>query len=247
MAPVDLVTIHHEGSLAGDPAGEPSDDVARFQHGGYCCGLGATRWERWRAPADNWATLNYNGQDWTPCYSGDHHTGTRLTDMDLLLLHEAFLDAYNRGEVTANPVVRAHRDSPGSSTACPGDYVIDRWDEVVAACRPGGPPPPDQPAGGTDDMQPIALRKDGKPENEQPFGFLDPVARKVWSHWGFAINWDGGGDDRLHGDAAPYFVAVPGTAPLVGWSVLERIDQDRGARVCVYGLNGAEYIGTAHS
>jgi hypothetical protein len=245
VAPVDLVTIHHEGSLAD--GGAPTDNVDRFEHGGYCAGLGATRFERWRAPADNWATYLYNGQDWTPCWSGDHHTGTRLTDMDLLLLHDAYMDAYNRGEVTAAPLVRAHRNSPGSSTACPGDYVMERWDEVVAACRPGGPPPPDKPAGRSDDMIAVSLEKAGVAGNEQPFGFLDPIARKVWSHWGFKVNWDGGGDDTLHGDAAPYWINVPGSAALVSWSVLEHVDEGRGARVCVYGLNGAEYYGTAHS
>jgi hypothetical protein len=92
----------------------------------------------------------------------------------------------------------------------------------------------------------VTVPKAGEPANEQPFGFLDPIARKVWSHWGFRITWDGGGVSTLHGDSPPYWIGVPGSAPLVGWSVLE----DKGGpsvRVCAYGINGAEYTGTAHS
>jgi hypothetical protein len=248
VAPVDLVTIHHEGSLAN--GGAPSDDVGRFKEGGYCCGIGANLYERWRAPADNWATLNYNGEDWTPCYSGDHHTGTALRAQDIDLLHLAYMDAYTRGEVTAAPVVRAHRNSPGSATACPGDFTIERWDDVVAACRPGPskPPPDDEPSGRSDDMLVIAVPKAGAAANEQPYGFLDPVARKVWSHWGFRIAWDGGGggDATLHGDSAPRYMNVPGgDNPLVGWAVLD--DDGVSKKVCAYGLNGAEYTGRAHA
>jgi hypothetical protein len=239
MSIVDLVTIHHEGG------GSPSDNVGRFSEGGYCYGIGVTLWERWRSPNDNWATMNYNGEDLTICLSGNRMDAP-VTDNDISLIHGAYMDCFNRGEVTAAPLVRAHRNSPGSATACPGDHTINVWSKVEDACRPGTTPPPNEPTGGKDDMVPIGLKKDGAAGNEQPFGFLDPVARKVWSHWGFKINWDGGGDDRLHGNAAPFFIAVPGTAPLVGWDILERIDGDRGARICVYGINGAEYNGTAH-
>jgi len=162
MPPVDLVTVHHEGSLAN--GGAPSDNVDRFAHGGYCCGIGATLFKRFRAPADNWATLNFNGQDWTPCFSGDHHTGTRLTDTDIALLHDAFLDAYNRGEVTAQPsIVRAHRNSPGSSTACPGDFTIERWNDVVRACSTAGAPKPEpEPEEPPMDLA-NAINHDGRP------------------------------------------------------------------------------------
>jgi len=241
--PVDLVTIHHEGSLAN--GGAPSNDVGRFAHGGYTTGLGATLWQRFRAPADAWATLGYNGLDWCPCFSGDHHTGTRLTDTDLRLLHEAFVAAVNDGEVTAAPTVRAHRNSPGSATACPGDYTIERWDEVVAACRMT-PVPPDT-TGGSDDMLAIPLVKAGAANNEQPFGFLDPVARKVWSCWGFRITWDGGGVATLHGEADPRWISVPGTVPLVSWAELSTPDSGKTRRICAYGLNGAEYTGLAHT
>jgi hypothetical protein len=156
--PVDLVTIHHEGSLANGGAPVDPPQLGRFAEGGYCYGIGATVWERWRAPVDNWATLNFNGEDLTLCWSGDRHTGYPITDLDLELLHGAFLDSYNRGEVTASPQVRAHRNSPGSATACPGDFTMARWGEVEAACRATGAPPatgapaPPTTTGGDDDM-----------------------------------------------------------------------------------------------
>jgi hypothetical protein len=247
VAPVDLVTVHHEGSLAN--GGAPTDDVDRYSEGGYCCGIGATLFKRWRAPEDNYATLNYNGEDWTPCFSGDKHTGSHVSDTDIELLHAAYMDAYERGEVTADPLVRAHRNSPGSATACCGDYAIERWADIEAACRPGGPPPkPDEPHTPKDvDMQVIAVTQPGNKSNEQPFAFLDATARKVWSHWGLRIAWDGGdGDSTLHGDGAPHWIGIPGTAPLIGWEVLEVQDGGRRKRICAYGINGAEYVGTAH-
>ena len=138
MAPVNLVTIHHEG------AGTPTEDVQRFSEGGYCYGLGITTWTRFRAPVDNWATLGFNGLDLTTCFSGDR-TNIPVTDSDLALLHSAFMDCYGRGEVTATPVVRAHRNSPGSSTVCPGDQTMLRWPDIVAACTYKPPPPPEPP------------------------------------------------------------------------------------------------------
>lgn len=133
--PVDLVTIHHEGG------GSPSDDVGRFAHGGYCYGIGVSLYERFRAPSDGWATMNFNGEDLTICLSGNRMTAP-VTDRDLDLIRGAFLDCYNRGEVTAAPLVRAHRDSPGSATACPGDKTMERWSAVSSACRADGAPPP---------------------------------------------------------------------------------------------------------
>jgi len=251
MPAVDLVTIHHEGSLAN--GGAPSDDVARFEHGGYCCGLGETLFERWRAPAENYATLNYNGEDWTPCFSGDHHTGSRLRDADIDLLHAAYLDAYARGEVTADPLVRAHRNSPGSATACPGDYVIERWADIEAACRPGPLPPPaptDEPAPpGKADRMIVNINAPRAAANEQPYAYLDTTARCVWSFYGLRIRWDGGsgGDSPLVGEHDPRSFGVPGTAPLLGWAELSRNADGSERRICAYGVQGAQYTGTAHA
>jgi hypothetical protein len=247
MPVVDLVTIHHEGG------GSPSDNVGRFSEGGYCYGIGVTLWERWRSPNDNWATMNYNGEDLTICLSGNRMDAP-VTDDDIKLIHEAYMDCHKRGEVTDSPLVRAHRNSPGSATACPGDKTIDVWSKVEEACRPGSPPPPDKPAGGKEDMVVIGLKKTSQPNNQQPFGFLDPVARKVWSHWGFRITWDGGGVSTLHGDSPPQYMNIPGSAPLVNWQELDTnpdgtaFDTLSGTRkrICAYGINGAEYTGTAH-
>jgi hypothetical protein len=255
MAPVDLVTIHHEGSLAN--GGAPTDDVGRFREGGYCCGLGATMFERWRAPEDAYATLNFNGEDWCPCYSGDHHTGTELRDADIELLHAAYLDAYERGEVTAEPLVRAHRDSPGSSTACPGDYVIDRWADVVAACRPGAAPPQ------TDENEVVEMpttimltRSTDARGNEQPYLWLDVAARRLWSYYGAEVAWEGGdGDSTLHGAADPHYSNIPGSAKVMSWAVLDHerdgsvFDTQGGTRkrVCVTSVTGAEYFGVVHA
>jgi hypothetical protein len=243
MPPVDLVTIHHQGG------GAPTDDM-NFSEGGYCYGIGVTLFERWRAPVDGWATLNYNGEDLTICLSGSRHPPDNwpITDDDLELIHGAFMDSYDRDEVTADPLVRAHRNSPGSATACPGDCTIDRWDEVAAACKVGAVLLPDEPHTPKDvDMQVIAVTRAGAKANEQPFGFLDATARKVWSHWGFEIAWDGGsGDSILHGDDAPHWMGIPGTAPLVGWEVIEVTDDGARKRICAFGINGAQYTGTAH-
>jgi hypothetical protein len=245
--PVDLVTIHHQGG------GAPTDDM-NFSGGGYCYGIGVTLFERWRAPVDGWATLNYNGEDLTICLSGSRHPPDNwpITDDDLELIHGAFMDSYERDEVTPDALVRAHRNSPGSATACPGDRTIDRWDDVVAACRPTPLPViPETPDEGTgDDMEIIELRNKKQPANEQPFAVFDKIARKVWSYNAFRITWDGGGVSTLHGDADPRWIGVPGTAPAMSWSTLtdDSFDTQGGTRkrICVYGPQGAQWTGTAH-
>jgi hypothetical protein len=158
--PVDLVTIHHEAGPGPLPTAEQCD---RFSEGGYCAGIGTDTFRWWRAPADNWATMNFNGQDLTLCFGGDRHTEHRVSDHDLAVVHDAFMYSYQRGEVTAQPQVRAHRDSPGSSTACPGDYTMQRWDEVVNACRADGAP--SKPTEEDDDPMDLAnaTNHDGRP------------------------------------------------------------------------------------
>ena len=144
---VNMVHIHHEGG--GSPT--TAAGCARFSEGGYCCGIGTDTFARWRSASENWATADWNHRDWTPCFSGDRHTGYEITDHDLTVLHNAFMDAYNRGEVTANPQVVAHRNAGGSNaTACPGDKAMARWNDIVNACRAGGaaPSPTPPPSGG---------------------------------------------------------------------------------------------------
>jgi|SRR5215471_12736151 len=145
---VDLVTIHHEaGASAGGsaPNATPTDDVWRYSHGGYTYGIGNSLWARFRSVAESYATLNFNHVSLDCCWSSDRHTQCQVTDAQIALLHDAFMDAYNRGEVTATPQVRAHRDSPGSATACPGDHTMAVWDKIVRACSTADVPAPEPP------------------------------------------------------------------------------------------------------
>lgn len=178
---VTLLTVHHEG------AGSPSDDVQRFSSGGYCYGIGTTRWERFRAPADNWATLGFNHKDLTICLSGDR-THIPVTDNDIALIHGAFLDCLNRDEVTDAPLVRAHRNSPGSSTVCPGDQTMARWNDVVNACRTTPIPPKEL------DVLAAATNKDGHLE---VFGIENGAVQHKWrkpdGSWGPWVSFDGSG------------------------------------------------------
>lgn len=134
--PVSLVTVHHQGG------GAPTDNSSGYSYGGYTYGIGATRWERFRSVWDSYATLNYNGESVDVCLSGDRHTGYVVTDADVELIRGAVADARARGEVVDRPTVRAHRDSPGSSTACPGNFTMARWPEIVDACTAGSAPAP---------------------------------------------------------------------------------------------------------
>lgn len=136
MNPVSLVTIHHEG------AGTPSD-VPRGAPEGYTYWIGASRWEHLRDVWESFATFHYNHVSLDICLSGNRMS-SRVTDPDIRLIHGAFLDARRRGYVVAAPEVRAHRNSPGSSTVCPGDNTIARWGDVIHACSdlPPAPRPP---------------------------------------------------------------------------------------------------------
>lgn len=166
MAPVNMVHIHHEGGGAPCTAAE----CDRFSHGGYCYGIGTDNFRRWRSPAENWATADWNHRDLTLCFSGDRHTGYEVTNHDLIVLHDAFMDSYNRGEVTAAPSVVAHRNAGGSNaTACPGDRAMRRFNDIVLACRvAGGPrptPEPTPPKPPEEDIVDLANAKnhDGRP------------------------------------------------------------------------------------
>jgi hypothetical protein len=139
MAPVDRVTIHHQGG------GAPTDDSSGYSEGGYTYGIGATVWERFRDVWSSYATLNYNGESLDICLSGCRHPtcgNYPVTDHDLELIAGVIADARARGYVVERPLVVAHKDSPGSSTACPGDRTIDRWQEIVAICTGAAAPAP---------------------------------------------------------------------------------------------------------
>jgi hypothetical protein len=154
---VDRCTIHHQGG------GAPTDNSSGYSYGGYSYGIGKTKWERFRSPQDSWATLNYNHVSLDICLSGSRGNtdpAYPVTDNDIALIHGAFMDCYNRGEVVGSPQVVAHRNSPGSSTACPGDHTMARWDDVSNAVKTQPQPQPPK-----DDEMDLsnAINKDGRP------------------------------------------------------------------------------------
>lgn len=133
MIPVSLVTIHHEGS------GAPTD-VARGADGGYSIWVGVSRYTVLRPPWLSFATLGFNHVSLDICLSGNRMVHP-VSDSDLVLIRTAVSEARRNGWVVDSPQVRAHKDSPGSSTVCPGDLTIVRWSEIVAACTKPIPAP----------------------------------------------------------------------------------------------------------
>jgi len=140
---VTRLTIHHEG------AGSCTDtNSGRYQGGGYTYGIGCTRWQHFRTVWDSYATLNWNypdnGGSLDVCISGNRMEQT-VTPNDVALIGAAVADARARGYVVDRPDVVAHRNSPGSSTVCPGDHTMAVWADIVAACQAGGAPAPEPP------------------------------------------------------------------------------------------------------
>jgi hypothetical protein len=88
-----------------------------------------------------------------------------FTTSDVELIRQAIADCRARGEVVGNPTVRAHRNSPGSSTVCPGDNVMKLWDQVVAACQAGGTPPTPQPPPSQTGGAPLTTVAQGRVRN----------------------------------------------------------------------------------
>jgi hypothetical protein len=146
--PVTLVTVHHEG--AGAPAAPAN--IGRCAHGGYTYGFGSGAWQRFRDVWSSYATLNFNHVSLDLVLTGNRMDHA-VTDADLASIRAACADARALGYVVGNPTVRAHQNSPGSSTACPGSHTMARWGEVAAACTAGGTtPPPTPPTSGGDDV-----------------------------------------------------------------------------------------------
>src|SRR5215471_238826 len=166
--PVSLVTVHHEG------AGAPSD-VARGAHGGYTYWIGATYFTHLRTVWSSFATLNFNGVSLDLCLSGNRMEYP-VTSRDIEIIRGAVTDARNRGYVVGNPTVRAHRNSPGSGTVCPGDYAMAVWPQIVAACTAGTTPAPTPPTPGGDDLP----------------GDKDTVDRLVTQEGTWDLQYDGG-------------------------------------------------------
>lgn len=156
---VNRVTIHHQGG------GAPTDNSSGYSEGGYTYGIGATRWERFRSVSDSYATLNFNGESLDICLSGSRGNtdpAYPVTDNDIELIRGAVADARARGEVTDHPDVIPHKNSPGSSTACPGDNAMARFDDIEDACQAGSAPKPPEPEDDVTDLA-SAINHDGRP------------------------------------------------------------------------------------
>lgn len=121
MAPLNLVTIHHEG--AGDPS-----DIPRGAKGGYTYWLGVTGFTRLRSPYESYATLHYNHVSVDICLSGNRDQ-YEVTQLDLIRLGQIAADARGRGELGPNPVVRPHKWT--FNTACPGGHTMAVWEDIA--------------------------------------------------------------------------------------------------------------------
>jgi hypothetical protein len=169
-APVSLVTVHHEG--AGAPT--TAANAWRCSEGGYTYAIGTDTFARFRDVWSSYATLDRNGVSVDLVLPGNRMEHA-VTDHDLDVIAAALDDARAHGYVVDEPEVVAHRNSPGSSTVCPGDFTMARWHEVVAAClgESGGASAP--PVGG-DDVP----------------GDKETVARLVTDEGAWDLQYDGG-------------------------------------------------------
>lgn len=141
--PVSLVTIHHEG--AGKPV-----DWARGGEGGYSIWIGDVNGDGAhlliRTPWVSWGTFHFNHVSLDICLSGDRDVNP-VTDADIVTIAAAVSEARAQGWVIDHPQVRAHHDSPGSNTVCPGTFTRDpaTWLKIVAACNAPVVPLPKPP------------------------------------------------------------------------------------------------------
>lgn len=177
LAPVSLITIHHEG--AGTPI-----DSARGGAGGYSEWIGDVNGDHVfvaiRTPWQSWGTLHYNGVSLDICLSGDRDV-IPLTDDDIDTLAACVAQARALGWVTDTPLVRAHRNSPGSRTVCPGAHTMARWPDVVRACtKPAAPQPAPTP-------QPKV-----RPVFDPPLQFIDFLENTQPGGGVWALSPDGG-------------------------------------------------------
>lgn len=135
MYPFSTVVQHHQG------AGAPNDNFA-FAEGGYSYGIGVNGWRLFREPATDYSTIDFNHIVVGVCLSGNREDYP-VTAKDLELIREIGVDAKTRGWLVQAPVVKPHREMPGSNTICPGEnaappwkqYPGNRqvWDQIVAA------------------------------------------------------------------------------------------------------------------
>jgi hypothetical protein len=111
-----------------------------------------------------------------------------VTDADVALIAGALADARSLGYVVDTPDVVAHRDSPGSSTVCPGDLTMAVWPDVVAACTAAGAPP--APISGGELLTTVASPQPGKPAGRTPTARPVPALGCVLLENGAALEGD---------------------------------------------------------
>jgi len=136
--PLSLVDIHHEGF------GKPRNGVY-LPHYSYILGV-----DEWHIrsdlntpvavkPGGDTSTIDFNRELIGVVLTGNRQTGIKdnpaypVTDIDIEMMVEVGVDARRRGWLVNNPVVKPHKDMPGSNTVCPGDLTLARWDDVSNA------------------------------------------------------------------------------------------------------------------
>lgn len=168
--PVSLVTIHHEG--AGAPRDFPGGDWP------YTYWLGSTTFWDIQTPWTSWGTIGFNHVSLDICFSGQRQPGIPnspsylVTDRDMQILAAIIADARGRGFVVADPLVRAHRNSPGSNTVCPGDNTMARWSQIAEICAGQNPAPPPEPPHWSSAMTTIATKQ---PSPNERIATLRPI------------------------------------------------------------------------
>jgi hypothetical protein len=121
-APVSRVTIHHEGD------GVPR--VVNLAYAGYSAAVFPETHSLWRPPWTSWGTYHYNHVSLDVVLTGNRMVYP-VTDDELVQLGKLCDEARGMGWIVDAPDVFPHRQS--FNTACPGDLVIARWSDVVAA------------------------------------------------------------------------------------------------------------------
>lgn len=180
-APVSLATVHHEGG------GAPRDDLDAPGTKGYTVGIGATRYVFFRPPWESFATLNFNHVSFDVLFSGDRDVYP-ITANDIRLLTLAAHDARAIGYVVDNPFVRPHRESPGSSTICPGNKAAYpdpprfpigdplAWLSIVTGLHKGTPPmPPSHPPEFFPPLQVVSSCSFAYAPGKVGFAMVDPT------------------------------------------------------------------------